>query len=211
MNIIEVPSAIKHFIKHFFGCRHCSENFMKETEDIHQLSSKDKNAAIIYLWQSIIDSSIHKLSSFFFLINLVHNHVNQRLHGDETEDPQHPKAQFPSSNLCSNCRSTTNDFDLSKTLDFLLRYYSKENLDLSSVRTFSISSNNQDDSNKMKIDRKSFMEKYTMIELSDVPTNRTGFFGFIGRFPIYSLIFLVIIGFVVRKRYFKQKRKRYTL
>lgn len=51
-NIVEIPSAIKIFIKHFFGCRHCSENFMKETDDMHQLDSNDKNAAMIYLWKS---------------------------------------------------------------------------------------------------------------------------------------------------------------
>lgn len=52
MNIIEIPSATKNFIKHFFGCRHCSENFMKETSDIHLLNTKDKYAAITYLWKS---------------------------------------------------------------------------------------------------------------------------------------------------------------
>jgi thiol oxidase len=54
MHILEIPSAIKLFIKHFFGCRHCSENFMKETTDLNQLDSNNKHAAIIYLWKSNI-------------------------------------------------------------------------------------------------------------------------------------------------------------
>jgi thiol oxidase len=57
MNAIEVPSAIKNYINIFFGCRHCSENFMKETEDINQLESKTKHEAVIYLWKSKIYSS----------------------------------------------------------------------------------------------------------------------------------------------------------
>ena len=52
--IIEIPLAIKKFIKHFFGCRHCSENFMKETTDLNQLDSNNKHAGIIYLWKSKI-------------------------------------------------------------------------------------------------------------------------------------------------------------
>jgi hypothetical protein len=41
-------------MKMFFGCRHCSENFMSETSDLHQIDSNDKNAAVIYLWKGII-------------------------------------------------------------------------------------------------------------------------------------------------------------
>jgi hypothetical protein len=52
MNVIEIPSATRNFIKNFFGCRHCSENFMKETQDINLLDTKDKYAAVIYLWKS---------------------------------------------------------------------------------------------------------------------------------------------------------------
>jgi hypothetical protein len=145
--------------------------------------------------------------------HLVHNHVNQRLHGDETEDPKHPKIQFPPENLCSDCQSTNKDqkFDLTNTIEFLLRFYSKENLDLSSVENFSISHENKDDVK----DRKSFKEQYSMIELNDESTVKSGFIRFttsiIRRFPFYFLISFVIIVFFARRRYCKGKRKRYTL
>jgi len=62
MNVLEIPSAIKQFLKHFFGCRHCSENFMKETADMNLLDSNDKYAAVVYLWKS---KDIVFLSRFF--------------------------------------------------------------------------------------------------------------------------------------------------
>jgi thiol oxidase len=207
MNVIEIPSAIRNFIKHFFGCRHCSDNFMNETHDLHQLDSNDKNAAMIYLWKSN-DLCLHVLFVNNYLI-LVHNHVNQRLHGDETEDPKYPKIQFPPENLCSKCQSTNKDqkFDLTNTIEFLRRFYSKENLDLSSVETISISHENKD--------RISFKEQYSMIELNDESTIKSGFLRFttsiIRRFPFYFLISLVIVIFFARRRYCKGKRKRYTL
>ena len=51
VSMMEIPSAIKNYIKYFFGCRHCSENFMKETSDMHGLDSKNRHAAVMYLWK----------------------------------------------------------------------------------------------------------------------------------------------------------------
>ncbi|CAF2495206.1 unnamed protein product [Rotaria sp. Silwood2] len=199
MNTIEIPSAIKYFIKNFFGCRHCSENFMKETKDIHQLDSQNKHAAIIYLWK-------------------IHNRVNKRLHGDDTEDPQHPKIQFPSESLCPNCRLTNdnsdNNFDLSNTINFLLQHYSKDNIDLSSVENFIITH----DSKQNLIPRREHgtsLDQYSMIEITNESTQTSGLIrsiiSMIQRFPLYSFILLVIIIIFVRRRYYKGKRKRYTL
>ncbi|CAF3331192.1 unnamed protein product [Rotaria sp. Silwood1] len=199
MNIIEIPSAIKNFIKNFFGCRHCSENFMQETKDIHQLDSQNKYSAIIYLWK-------------------IHNRVNKRLHGDDTEDPQHPKIQFPSESLCSNCRTATdnsdNNFDLSNTINFLLRYYSKDNIDLSSVENLIIT-----DDNKQNLiprhGRRTSLDQYSMIEITNDSTQKSGLIRFISsmiqRFPVFFFILLVIIIVFVRRRYCKGKRKRYTV
>ena len=52
VDVFEVPSAIKNYVKYFFTCRKCSENFMKETADINQLNLTNKQEAIIYLWKS---------------------------------------------------------------------------------------------------------------------------------------------------------------
>ncbi|UJR25107.1 hypothetical protein I4U23_006466 [Adineta vaga] len=193
--IIEIPSAIKGFIKHFFGCRHCSDNFMKETDDLHQLDSKNKHAAVIYLWK-------------------IHNHVNERLHGDETEDPQNPKVQFPSEELCSKCHTDKTNFDMTSTLDFLLKQYSKDNLDLSSVESYNQNVNKKDQS-ELNSNGKASIDQYTMIEISTDSKQKSVFFGFIAsilrRSSFYFLLIIVIIMIFVRRRYCKSKRKRYTL
>ncbi|CAM2697009.1 unnamed protein product [Rotaria socialis] len=159
INTIEILSAIKKFLKYFFGCRHCSENFMKETKDINQLDSNNKYAAVIYLWE-------------------IHNRVNKRLHGDITEDLQHPKIQFPPKSLCSNCHLTNknsdSDFDESTILKFLLRYFSKENIDLSLVENLAI----LDDNKQNRIPRnghQTLIDQYTMIEITNEPKNNVGF------------------------------------
>ncbi|CAF3326317.1 unnamed protein product [Rotaria socialis] len=119
INVTEVLLAIKNYIKFFFGCKQCSDNFMKETINITQLDSQNKHQAIIYLWK-------------------VHNSVNKRLQGQITEDPKHPKVQFPNRYLCTTCKSINNsqnndDYDISKTIDFLLDYYSRKNIDISLI------------------------------------------------------------------------------
>ena len=67
MSMMEIPSAVKNFIKYFFGCRHCSENFMKETSDIHELDSKTRYGAVLYLWKG---------STFDLTLILILNHLS---------------------------------------------------------------------------------------------------------------------------------------
>jgi len=38
-----------------------------------------------------------------------HNEVNNRLAGDDTEDPAFPKKQFPSKEMCSTCRGVQSE------------------------------------------------------------------------------------------------------
>jgi thiol oxidase len=52
IDAMEIPLAIKNYVKYFFTCRQCSDNFMNETSNIDQLKSKNKHEAIIYLWKS---------------------------------------------------------------------------------------------------------------------------------------------------------------
>ena len=55
--------------------------------------------------------------------------VNQRLSGDESEDPNFPKIQFPSAEQCSKChRITDQEFDESEVAKFLLDRSSVDNL-----------------------------------------------------------------------------------
>ncbi|CAF3941815.1 unnamed protein product, partial [Rotaria magnacalcarata] len=153
---------------------------------------------IIYLWE-------------------IHNRVNKRLHGDVTEDLQHPKIQFPPKSLCSNCHLTNkngdSNFDESTTLKFLLRYYSKENIDLSLVENLTII----DDNKQNRIPRnehQTLIDKYTMIEITNEPKKNVGFIrsliSIFQSFPWYFFILVLVIIFV-RRGYYKGKRKRYTL
>lgn len=60
-----------------------------------------------------------------------HNKVNMRLKGDETEDPMHPKVQFPTDVQCPNCRvamDDNNQWDLTNVFEFLLSHYSPEKI-----------------------------------------------------------------------------------
>ncbi|XP_053672437.1 sulfhydryl oxidase 1-like [Anopheles nili] len=84
-NPLEVLEAMHGYIKHFFGCSECSQHFqqMADRNRIWQVLTKDD--AILWLWTN-------------------HNEVNKRLAGDATEDPEHPKIQFPSVSDCAQCR-----------------------------------------------------------------------------------------------------------
>ncbi|XP_023162773.2 sulfhydryl oxidase 1 [Drosophila hydei] len=83
---LEVLQAMHGYIKNFFGCTDCSEHFqaMATRRKIWNVASKDD--AVLWLWAA-------------------HNEVNQRLAGDDTEDPEFPKQQFPSAKSCAQCRN----------------------------------------------------------------------------------------------------------
>ena len=49
-------------------------------------------AAVLWLWQA-------------------HNKANARLSGDPTEDPRHPKVQFPGAELCPKCYAAPESAD----------------------------------------------------------------------------------------------------
>ena len=55
-----------------------------------------------------------------------HNKVNNRIAGDVTEDPLHPKRQFPDRKLCAECFKA-GQYDTNEVLEFLLQFYAVEN------------------------------------------------------------------------------------
>lgn len=120
---LEILQAMHGYIKYFFGCSDCSNHFqqMAARNKIWNVTSKDD--AILWLWSS-------------------HNEVNKRLSGDITEDSDHPKIQFPSTDMCPECRKQklTNhhnhrqytlgdeqEWNLIEVLRFLKRIYAVEN------------------------------------------------------------------------------------
>ena len=55
-----------------------------------------------------------------------HNKVNKRIAGDITEDPLHPKRQFPDKELCPECFDG-DTYDTFNVPEFLLEFYASEN------------------------------------------------------------------------------------
>ena len=179
---------------------------MSETSSITQLDTTNKHEAIVYLWKSKI---------FFLRLNLcispynhlVHNRVNKRLHGDITEDPKHPKVQFPSKYLCTTCRSIINNkYDIPNMIDFLIKYYSKENMDTSLVL-------NKTHNPKDLLNRKDYI--ISKMDYNNETIERFDLLRFfptiVQRFPSYTFIVFIIIIALFRHRHCKAKRKRYTL
>ena len=126
-------------------------------------------------------------------ISLVHNHVNHRLRYEASEDPKHPKVQFPSQYLCTNCHLKENrtEFDQTLTIDFILEYYSKENIDTPLLT-------------EKKGSSESVEPVISKIEYIDQPA-------FISRYSMYTCVVVFIVLILIRRRYCKAKRERYTL
>jgi len=83
MNAVEVLLAVRGYIKHFFGCEECRRNFLRGAAHMDDVVLSDRDA-VLFLWRS-------------------HNKANYWLHGDVTEDPRHPKVQFPELSQCPAC------------------------------------------------------------------------------------------------------------
>ena len=107
---------MREYIRHFFGCRHCAEHFVNMAARVEYdvLNGTD---ALMWLWRS-------------------HNLVNQRLQGDHTEDPVHPKIQFPSPAACPQCRmtirgryGTTERWKEEEVLPYLMDFYSADSIE----------------------------------------------------------------------------------
>ncbi|VDM74963.1 unnamed protein product [Strongylus vulgaris] len=106
MNPLKPLKSIQGWVKGFFGCKHCRKHFMNMTTNIFPMTERrirHPHDMMTYLWRA-------------------HNIVNNRLHGDPTEDPQFIKMQFPPPFLCPTCHSG-GQFSRRQVRNFLLRYY----------------------------------------------------------------------------------------
>ncbi|XP_051172729.1 sulfhydryl oxidase 2-like [Leptopilina boulardi] len=97
--------AIYGYVKYFFSCEECSENFLEMAEKDKIFEVKDVNESILWLWRA-------------------HNDVNRRLAGDITEDPEHKKIQYPSINECPECRDVHNNWIDEDVVLYLKNKYS---------------------------------------------------------------------------------------
>lgn len=104
----EVLHALRGYVWHFYACTESAKNFHAETSDL-EVSVKSLDDSILFLWKT-------------------HNFMNSRLHqypGNLTEDPYHPKIQFPSMSHCPRCYSSAQDFNETVVLAYLKKVYSK--------------------------------------------------------------------------------------
>lgn len=122
---LEVLQAMHGYVKYFFGCTDCSQHFQQMAKDNRLWSVSSKDNAILWLWAA-------------------HNQVNKRLSGDETEDPEFPKQQFPSRAVCPQCYRDTasssglsfnngSEWDKTEVLFFLKRIHATQNISILGV------------------------------------------------------------------------------
>ncbi|XP_061895501.1 sulfhydryl oxidase 1 [Entelurus aequoreus] len=108
----EVLRAMRGYIHNFFGCRACAEHFENMAkESLNEVNTY--SAAILWLWSR-------------------HNRVNNRIAGALSEDPNFPKVQWPSPDLCEACHSVKDDGDHrwnnEQVLPFLQTYFSAQHI-----------------------------------------------------------------------------------
>lgn len=104
----EVLEAMLGYIKNFFGCADCSKHFQEMAVKNDLKSVSELNSSVIWLW-------------------IAHNEVNKRLAGDATEDPEHPKVQFPSAEACPKCKDGEK-WNFVEVLNYLRHMYSSINV-----------------------------------------------------------------------------------
>ncbi|XP_043218688.1 sulfhydryl oxidase 1-like [Amphibalanus amphitrite] len=101
-----VLPAVHGYVKHFFSCRHCSRHFQQMAAEDGLFNVSSTEDSLLWLWRA-------------------HNRVNGRIAGDVTEDPLHPKRQFPDRKLCPYC-FVGDQYDTYEVIDFLLQFYAAE-------------------------------------------------------------------------------------
>jgi len=102
MSAVDVLLAVRGYIKHFFGCEECRRHFLRGAAHMDDVVVSDRDA-VLFLWRS-------------------HNKANYFLHDDLTEDPDHPKVQFPDQSQCPACRVTSENGSVSWNEDAVFRF-----------------------------------------------------------------------------------------
>ncbi|XP_053549917.1 sulfhydryl oxidase 1 [Bombina bombina] len=108
----EVLQAMRGYVQHFFGCTECAGHFEEmAAESMRSVRSLD--SAITWLWER-------------------HNRVNKRLAGAKSEDPDFPKIQWPTPELCPFCRiheeGKESTWDYPNMLNFMKTHFAKDNI-----------------------------------------------------------------------------------
>lgn len=110
--------AVHGYVKYFFSCEHCSQHFQ-------EMYANDG-----------AETSVVKAGDEVFWLWAAHNKVNKRLKGDNTDDPRHPKQEFPPHNLCPTCwlrGNSEGNLDKEKSFQFLVQFYGPGNMSYEGV------------------------------------------------------------------------------
>lgn len=98
------------YIKNFFSCEDCKNHFLQMADRRQLIRVNDWDEGILWLWAA-------------------HNEVNNRLSGDETEDPAYPKIQFPSRERCTQCHNIQdNTWNQKQVLLYLKEMYDSDKI-----------------------------------------------------------------------------------
>lgn len=81
---VEVLAPMYYYVKYFYSCRSCQMYFQQLADSGQLFLVSTKEQAIQWLWNA-------------------HNLVNREIQGDPTEDPKHPKGNFPTKTFCKKC------------------------------------------------------------------------------------------------------------
>lgn len=108
---VKVLKAMHGYVKHFFGCTDCAQHFQAMAARNRIFDVKENDKAVLWLW-------------------IAHNEVNLRLAGDITEDPEHPKIQYPSVTRCPECRLARGAWNLPAVYQYLQNVYGADNIQL---------------------------------------------------------------------------------
>ena len=178
---LEVLTRIREFIRFFFSCEECKKHFTEMSANLtNEVSSQ--NEAILWLWRS-------------------HNIVNKRLAGDRSEDPKHPKIQFPSKDLCEECRYGDDDdgkvqWNEGVVLEFLKNHYGVDNIRIK--RSPARSAPELEDTDLVsKQSKRHFVTHLNVIGLSSIDASMC--------LILYSAIAMAVIALYV---YFIRRRRR---
>ena len=96
--------AMHGYIKNFFSCADCSDHFQQMAVKRNLFDVHRGDDSILWLWRA-------------------HNEVNERLSGDETEDPEHKKIQYPAAKHCPKCKLPDGKWDETEVLKYLKTKY----------------------------------------------------------------------------------------
>lgn len=104
-----VLRAMHGYIRTFFGCADCAAHFAEMAGRNKIFDARSKDEIVLWLWRA-------------------HNEVNARLSGDNTEDPEHKKIQYPAAEHCPACRYVNNSWNEEEILRYLKVKYSYDSI-----------------------------------------------------------------------------------